>query len=207
MTRVTRHVILALVVGVAVAIVFLVMGYPVLASSVGWDAAAVVFLITTWVHLWPMDADQTQSTVATEAPSSLITETIVILAAVLSLGTVVLLLFNMGNTNVHPVVRTVDAIVTVALAWVVVHTVFSLRYAREYYASAKPPIDFNTDDPPCYADFAYVSFGVGMAFQIADTNVRTTSLRRSVLKHALLSYVFATLILAVTVNLIASVTF
>ena len=41
-------------------------------------------------------------------------------------------------------------------------------YGGEYYASAKPPIDFNTDDPPCYADFAYVSFGVGMAFQIVD---------------------------------------
>lgn len=207
MTRVVRHVVIAGVVGLAVGVTFQLMHYPALAGSLGWDAAAVAFLLLTWVHLWPMDAKQTQATVITEAPSSTITETVVMVAAVLSLVSVIMLLFNAGNTSVHPIVRTVVAIGTVAMAWIVVHTVFALRYARMYYAEPEGGIDFNSPEQPCYADFAYVSFGIGMAFQIADTNVRTTEIRRAVLKHALLSYLFATLILAVTVNLIANVNF
>ena len=207
MSRVARHVLFSVIAGVVVAMILAVIGYPVLSGSLGWDTAALVFLVTTWVHLWPMDAAETQATVALESPSSFLTETVVILASVLSLLTVVLLLFNTGSSPLHPVVRTIVGIGTVAMAWIVVHTVFALRYARMYYAEPEGGIDFNSPEQPCYADFAYVSFGIGMAFQIADTNVRTTEIRRAVLKHALLSYLFATLILAVTVNLIANVNF
>ena len=207
MSRVARHVLFSVIAGVVVAMILAVIGYPVLSGALGWDTAALVFLVTTWVHLWPMDAAETQATVALESPSSFLTETVVILASVLSLLTVVLLLFNTGSSPLHPVVRTIVGIGTVAMAWIVVHTVFALRYARMYYAEPEGGIDFNSPEQPCYADFAYVSFGIGMAFQIADTNVRTTEIRRAVLKHALLSYLFATLILAVTVNLIANVNF
>jgi uncharacterized membrane protein len=85
----------------------------------------------------------------------------------------------------------------------VLHTVYTLRYARLYYSDPVGGIDFNSDDRPSYFDFAYVAFGIGMAFQVADTNIQTTRIRRVVLRHALLSFVFATLIVAVTVNLVA----
>lgn len=205
MTRVTRHVVAAIVVGIVVALLMIVVGWGLLASSLGWDAAALTFLITTWLHVWPMDSEATRASVETEAPSTFMTESVVILASVLSLGTVVILLFNSSGQHLPPVLRSVIGILTVALAWLVVHTVFALRYARQYYSETIGGIDFHTSEPPSYADFAYVSFGVGMAFQVADTDVSTTTLRRTILKHALLSYLFATIILAVTINLIASI--
>ena len=96
-------------------------------------------------------------------------------------------------------------VLNAAFVIVAVHTVFALRYARQYYTDSAGGINFHMKELPCYADFAYVSFGVGMSFQIADTDISTTPLRRTVVKHALLSYLFATIILAVTINLIASI--
>jgi uncharacterized membrane protein len=206
-TRVTRHLLASVIVGALVAILMVVIDKSLLAASVGWDAAALTFLVTTWLHLWPMDEARTRITVDTEAPSVFITESMVVLAAVLSLGTVVLLLFNNSAQELPPVLRSVVGLATIGLAWLVVHTVFALRYARQYYATPMGGIDFHMTDLPCYADFAYVSFGVGMSFEIADTDISTTALRRTVVKHALLSYLFATIILAVTLNLIASINF
>jgi len=204
-TRVIRHILASIVVGVIVAVLMVAIDKPMLAASVGWDAAAFVFLLTTWLHLWPMDEERTKKTVDTEAPTMLITESMVIVAAILSLGTVVLLLFNNSAQELSPVVRSVVGLTTIGLAWLVVHTVFALRYARQYYTTPVGGIDFHMTDLPCYADFVYVSFGVGMSFEIADTDISTTPLRRTVVKHALLSYLFATIILAVTLNLIASI--
>jgi uncharacterized membrane protein len=65
-------------------------------------------------------------------------------------------------------------------------------------------IDFNQDELPRYVDFAYVAFTVGMTFQIADTDLRSSKMRATVMRHALLSFVFVAGILATTVNLIAS---
>jgi len=204
-TRVTRHVLVSILVGIIFGALMAVIGKPLLSASIGWDATALTFLITTWLHLWPMNEDQTRATVGTEAPNTLITESMVILAAILSLGTVVLLLFNNSAQELPPVLRSVVGLATIGLAWIVVHTVFALRYARQYYTNSAGGIDFHMKNLPCYADFAYVSFGVGMSFQIADTDISTTPLRRTVVKHALLSYLFATIILAVTLNLIASI--
>jgi uncharacterized membrane protein len=64
-------------------------------------------------------------------------------------------------------------------------------------------VDFNQDDPPRYADFAYLAFTIGMTFQVSDTDLKTTEIRATALRHALLSYLFGSVILAATINLIA----
>ena len=65
-------------------------------------------------------------------------------------------------------------------------------------------IDFAGAGPPGYADFAYLAFTIGMTFQVSDTAVRTPALRRTVLRHALLSYLFGTVVIAVGVNLVTN---
>ena len=82
------------------------------------------------------------------------------------------------------------------------HTLFTLRYARIYYTQ-KGGIDFNQTDPPRYSDFAYFSFTLGMTFQVSDTDITTATIRATVLRHALLSFVFGSVILATTINLVA----
>ena len=93
--------------------------------------------------------------------------------------------------------------ISVAVSWFTVHTVFMLRYALLYYTAPTGGIDFNQEAPPDYRDFAYVALTLGMTFQVSDTSVQDSQIRATVLRHTLLSYLFGAVILAVVVNLIA----
>jgi uncharacterized membrane protein len=100
---------------------------------------------------------------------------------------------------------TVASALTIALSWAVVHTVFALRYAHEYYSPAPGGIDFKSGEyQPDYRDFAYVAFTVGMTFQVSDTDIANRVIRGTVLRHALISYLFGAIIVALMVNIIAS---
>ena len=92
---------------------------------------------------------------------------------------------------------------TVALSWLIVHTVFTLRYAKLYYFGSGGGVNFNQPTPPRYSDFAYLSFTIGMTFQVSDTDLQTPAIRATALRHAMLSYLFGAVILATTINLIS----
>lgn len=92
---------------------------------------------------------------------------------------------------------------TVITAWLLVHTMYVLRYTRHYYNAEPGSVDFNTEAPPRFSDFAYLSFTLGMTYQVSDTDIKTPALRKIVLFHTLLSYVFGTGIIAATINLVA----
>ncbi len=92
----------------------------------------------------------------------------------------------------------------VVLSRGMVHTIFPLRHAGLHYRTSAPGgIDFNQDVPPRYRDFAYVAFTLGMTFQVSDTAIRDSEIRATALRHALLAYLFGTLVIAVTVNMLA----
>jgi uncharacterized membrane protein len=92
----------------------------------------------------------------------------------------------------------------VALSWLTVHTLYMLRYGDAYYGDPIGGIDFNEEEPPSYRDFAYVAFTIGMTFQVSDTSLTSKPMRRLALRHALLSFVFGAVILALTINSVAS---
>ena len=86
--------------------------------------------------------------------------------------------------------------------------VFTFRYAHEWYdldeqRKAKGGLQFPADDLPDYFDFLYFSVVVGMTFQVSDVQVTSRRLRRLVLLHGLLSFLFNTVIVALTVNIAA----
>jgi uncharacterized membrane protein len=96
-------------------------------------------------------------------------------------------------------------VVSVALSWACVHTVFTLRYARAYYGGkASGGINFNEEEPPAYLDFAYVAFTIGLTFQVSDTNLSSKPIRRIALRHALLSFLFGAVMIGLTINVLAS---
>lgn len=95
------------------------------------------------------------------------------------------------------------AVISVVESWAVVHTVFTLRYARLYYTAPEGGIDFNDDPHPDFLDFAYVAFTIGMTYQISDTDLTTRPMRRTALRHTLLSFLFGTFIVAITINAVA----
>ena len=83
------------------------------------------------------------------------------------------------------------------------HLTYAARYAYLYYGDPVGGIDFNSSDPPAYRDFCYFSYNLGMTYQVSDTGVSSTAIRSVVLRHCLISYVFGTVILAATINLVA----
>ncbi|MBV8982235.1 MAG: DUF1345 domain-containing protein, partial [Acidimicrobiia bacterium] len=89
------------------------------------------------------------------------------------------------------------------VSWAVVHTVFTLRYASLYYANGGG-IDFNEDDKPNYRDFAYLALTIGMTYQVSDTDLQTKPIRHTAIRHALLSYVFGAVVVAMVINVVAS---
>ena len=94
-------------------------------------------------------------------------------------------------------------VLTVGASWFAVHTLFTVHYARLYYSDEPGGIDFHDPEPPCFHDFAYLAYTVGMTYQVSDTEIGLRSIRATVLRHALLSYLLGAVVLAVTINLIA----
>jgi uncharacterized membrane protein len=95
------------------------------------------------------------------------------------------------------------AIFSLALSWLFVHTVFGLFYAHEWHRGDKA-LDFPSTKEPDYFDFMYFSFVIGMTFQVSDVQTRSSGMRRVVLVHGMISFAFSALILAMGVNLTAS---
>ena len=201
------RVAVSFVAGVGVAAATLVVLGGKLAPVAGWDGSAIVYLTWMWATIWPLDAAQTETRAVREDPGQVVADVMLLSASVISLVTVVIVLIAAGNsTGATKDLLVGLGIVSVVLAWNMVHTVFTLRYARLYYGRPKGGIEFNQDEPPRYSDFAYLAFTIGMTFQVSDTNLKTEVIRATALRQGLLSYMFGTVIIATTINLIAGLT-
>jgi uncharacterized membrane protein len=133
------------------------------------------------------------------------THLVLVLASVGSLLAEVLALVKANQTvGTQKVVLTALVAVTVFVSWAVVHTIYTLRYAQIYYGGPGG-VSFNNDaELPDYLDFAYMAFTIGMTYQVSDTNLTRREVRRAALGQALLSYVFGTVVIATTINVVAS---
>jgi uncharacterized membrane protein len=176
------------------------------AVSVGWDFGALVFLVWVWASIGHRDAAATARLAQAEDVSRATADAMLLSASVASLVAVGLVLVEAGRTSGTANGLLIGlAVVSVALAWASVHTVFTLRYGHLYYYDSPPGgIDFNEEEPPDYRDFAYVALTVGMTFQVSDTNLTAKEIRRTATRHALLSFVFGAVVLAITINIVAS---
>jgi uncharacterized membrane protein len=173
------------------------------AVLVAWDAAAVV--VVAWV-LWVVlskDAHGTAALATREDDSRAAADLTIVAACVASLAAVALGLIKASHMHgAAQAVVTAFAVLTVLLSWAPVHVVFTLRYARLYYAEGGG-IDFNDQSGADYRDFLYLAFTIGMTYQVSDTDLTSKSVRRTALRHALLSYLFGTVVVAVMINVVA----
>lgn len=197
-----RRVVTSAAVGVAVSAGLAFVAPWQLAVLAGWDIAAAALAVWVWSSIGRLDAASTQTLATREDNSRAASRAVVVVACVASLGGVFLGIIKARHmAGAGAVVLTVASIVAVALAWLTVHTMFTLRYAHRYY-DIGGGIDFD-DDPPTYLDFAYVAFTIGMTFQVSDTDISQRALRSLVLRHALLAYLFGTVIVGLTINVVA----
>ena len=174
-----------------------------LAVLVGACGVSLAYVVLAVSVLWPMDAARTRSTSVREDFQPLVQEATVVALSLVNLLTIMVILVRGGTET-----RTTGAVLGllgILLTWAMLHLMYGARYAHEYYRHPEGGIDFNDDEPPRYVDFLYFSFNLGMTFQVSDTNVSTTRLRAVILRHCLLSYIFSTVILAATVNVVLGV--
>jgi uncharacterized membrane protein len=174
------------------------------APLAGWGAAAGWFVGWVWLSVMPMGASQTEAHATRESPGRAASELIILCSAVASLVGVGYVLVRANSAHgAQQSLLAALGIVSVVLSWFAIHTLFTLRYALLYYKARDRPIDFKSQIPPRYLDFAYLAFTLGMTFQVSDTDLRTPTLRATALRHALVSYLFGAVILASMINLVA----
>jgi uncharacterized membrane protein len=206
-----RRAAIAAAVGLAVAAVLTPFVAWGMAAVAGWDAAALTFLASSWAIILRADSVQTQQLAGREDETRGSAALLLAGASVASLlGAGVALRLAGGQSGSLRALLVGVAGLTVLLSWVVVNTVYTLRYADLYFGSGGEATDaaitFNGasgQERPTYRDFAYVAFTVGMTYQVSDTTVRDPRVRRTVLFHALLAYLFGVVIIGGSVNLVA----
>jgi len=200
------RILVAVPLGVGAALVVgLTAGWP-FAPAAGWIVAAVAYLIWTWLIVGRLDAVQTArhaTRYGEDDSTPWIIDLTVLMASVASLGGVGYLLAAESTGEVS---AAVIGALSVAAAWVTVHTVYMLRYARLYYTGDEGGIDFNESEGyrPDYGDFAYLAFTLGMTYQVSDTDLTDRQIRMAALRHALLSFLLGAIVLAIVINLGAS---
>jgi uncharacterized membrane protein len=198
-----RRLLLSLGLGAVVGVPVALLGAPELAVLAAWTVAAGTLLFWVWRLCWVQDATGTERVAEQEARTRA-TDSAVLVAAVASLAAVVVALVRSGSRGPAAVVAVLLGLVVAVLSWALVNTVFAFKYARLYYVDADGGIDFKREAPPAYSDFAYLAFTVGMSFSVSDTEPTSTAVRKVVLGHALLSFMFGTVVIAVAINLVTN---
>ena len=196
------RILLAVLLGVVVALVVgNTLGWRF--ALVGWIATAALYVVWTRVLLGGMDAERTCRYVTREDPTRWVADVVIVTASIASLIGVGYVVAAGSRTGAGAVVAAIVGLVAVGGSWFAAHTLFTVHYARLYYTDEPGGIDFHDPDPPGFRDFAYMAYTVGMTYQVSDSEIGSTEMRATVLRHALLSYLLGAVVLAVTINLIA----
>lgn len=199
--RVTLSAVPGLVTGIVVAFFTVAQA----AALIGWDVAAATFLLGVWLSIGYLEPEATHRRATRLDPSRGLADLLVLTAGVAILSAVALALARAGSAHGGTKAYLLAVgLVSVVFSWLSVHTIFTLKYARLYYGDEVGGIDFNEQDGPDYVDFAYLAFTIGMTFQVSDTNLTAKPVRRTALRHALISYLFGAVILAIVINIVAS---
>jgi uncharacterized membrane protein len=184
------------------------IAWPVRAIA-GWDVASLALLAFAWTIILRADSRETRRRAGADDPGRHMVFLIALVASLISLSAAAVVLRKVkAFTGAEEATWTLLTLAAVALSWFVTHTAYTFRYAhmhyrtsREHAKSSDGGIQFCGTEEPSDIDFAYFSFTIGMCFQVSDVVVTTTRMRREVLLHALLSFVYNTVILALALNL------
>jgi len=176
----------------------------------GWNTFSLSMIIMSWVSFFITDSKQIREQARVQDPSRSIIFIIIIVSTLASFFAVLLLILSKGENDNTSSLRIAVAVTGMFLSWFLIHTIFTLRYAHIFYGDheTRPNthaggLEFPGDSKPEYLDFAYYSFVLGMTFQVSDVQITSKRLRSLAMLHGLLSFVFNTIMIALTINLIA----
>lgn len=199
--------IIALLIGAALAI-FIPAHLPVLVRVLlGWNIALWLYLVLIWIMMARAGAAHVREVAAREDENAVIILTSVCIAAIASIAVIVLELATAKNLGFDSsVLHFVFTGSTVVGSWCLIPTIFTLHYARLYYGSPNVrTLQFpDAQVEPDYWDFLYFAFTIAVASQTADIGIASSPMRRAVLAQSLLSFFFNASILALSINIAAS---
>lgn len=176
---------------------------------VGWNTAVWLYLAQAYWVMSHGDHHHLRRTAIAQAEGAGAVLVAVLAAVVASMAAIAFELAAAKGTPASLALPHVAfALVTVAGAWLLLPTLFSLSYASLFYRSPEGHgLRFpaaTADNPPDYWDFLYFSFTIAVALQTADVALCSTPMRRLVLLQSVLSFAFNTAILALMVNIAAN---
>ena len=185
-------------------------------ALVGWAVAAATFLVIAARVIGPSDGDRTRQIATREDDSRAASSLIVLLGSSGSLAGVIYVMTQASDLKkAHPseaAILTGLGVGVVVLSWLLIQVVYAFRYAHLYFEDPEGGIGFDSDadgekeqqPPPDYRDFWYLAVTIGMTFQVSDTNLSRKSIRRALTKHAMISYAYNAVLVALTINVVAS---
>jgi uncharacterized membrane protein len=194
---------IVLAAGLAAVFAMMIAGLSKYALLAGLDITALMYITLVALTVWSLDPNATKIHAIRENPGRALSDLILIIASLGSLITVAFIIADPTQASgLARIGLVLLGITSIVLGWLMVHVLYMLSYARHYYGGRTGGIDFGHDKPN-YVDFAYLAFTIGMTFQVSDTTLQSREIRRTALHQALLSYVFGTVIVATTINLVA----
>lgn len=178
-----------------------------------WDAGTICFLILSWVLMAEAIPKTMRRNAQSQDEGRITILGLITAAACVSLLAIAFILKEAKTDSNLIIFYVILALITIVGSWLLVHTIFAMHYAHEYYQDHKTDtdseaggLDFPDDINPDYGDFLYFSFVIGMTSQVSDVKITSGSLRRLALLHSILSFFFNTVIVAMSINIIAGLT-
>lgn len=175
---------------------------------IAWDTTAVVYILYSLYRMLTANVQRIRKRSADLDFSDGLLLFLSIAAAIASIGGIVLDLLGVKDASPEVAfVRVMMAIVTILISWAFLHMLFTIHYAHRFYANPGKGQGLKFAEPveePIYWDFLYFSFTIGVAAQTADIGVSSVTMRKLVLLHSILSFLFNTTILALAINVGAS---
>jgi uncharacterized membrane protein len=193
-----------------VTILFLFIGSDLRATTrllIGWDIGVGLYLLLAFYLMARSDAHRIRRRAAMQDEGQIAMLALTVAAAAASMAAIFAELGTSSGQTRHAW-QLILATSTIVLAWAFIHVMFALHYAHEYYGEGRDHmtggLTFPGPDEPDYWDFTYFSFVIGMCAQVSDVVVTSRAIRRTVLGHSIVSFLFNAALLALTVNIAAS---
>jgi uncharacterized membrane protein len=178
-------------------------------AVLAWDIGSAIFLSLSVVSMFRVKRRDIAFDAKRNQEGEWTVFSLTVTGAIMSFAAIILFSHHSGHKPLEGFYIAV-VVATLALSWLTTHVCFACRYAHEYYSfdlgreEIDRGIEFPHDDKPDYLDFIYFSFVLGMTFQVSDCNITAKKLRRLATLQGLIGFLFNTVILALSVNIAAS---
>jgi uncharacterized membrane protein len=200
MIKEIRLIISALFGIVGCALSYIIFKAPLFCLIIAWCIFALFFIFSIIYDFAKHNSDATKSIAIRDDMNRTISDTLIIIASLSSLIGV-FCLSSIHTNGVNEVMQLVVCLFCIVLSWIMLQLIFTLKYTALYYKMPEGGVSFNCSEKPSFSDFAYLAFTIGMTYQVSDTNLQSSDMRKLALRHALLSFVFGTSIIATSINL------